>query len=154
MNAWSNRTPNDSYGICWDIWGSRQLIPFQNPHDKQIPKLSLGLQFDQVFMKKSQKCIVAFWTADTVLSDTVVTKWYKMFICRVTESEPNVGALGAAADQYIPTCPTLHTVHQTLHQGICQQTDSFTFCFWANDVILKTIWHILISGENITQTPD
>ena len=28
---------------------------FRNPHDKQIPKLSLGVQFDQEFMGKTWK---------------------------------------------------------------------------------------------------
>ena len=48
--------------IKLNMWGV-----FQNPGDKQIPKLLFGDQFDQAFMEKTWKCLVAFWTVYTVM---------------------------------------------------------------------------------------
>ena len=38
----------------------------RNPHDKQIPEMSLGVQFDQEFMEKTWKRLVANCSSQTI----------------------------------------------------------------------------------------
>ena len=40
---------------------------FRNPQDKQIPKLSLGFQFDHDLIEKTRKHLVAFLMISTVI---------------------------------------------------------------------------------------
>ena len=55
----------------------------RNPHDKQIPEMSLGVQFDQEFMEKTWKRLVANCSAQTVCRGITPKK------CKIMQNHAN-----------------------------------------------------------------